>query len=420
MNQSQHTVSIQLGQPVNACLVALPAGNLFNVQYDRVIKPALEQAGFLPLRAHDAYLKPDAIPEAWRSLRSARLLLAELTGRDPSVFYYLGLAHAIGLPVLAIARSEADVPPAMHPARCLYYDVQDPFWGESLKASLTETVARITRETHAAPFLEGISPVQAAAPAVAEPRPRVQAQPPSPRSRFAPAYEDDAAPARTHTPDTESRPRVYGEGARLRSTFPIPEEREPVAPAANLLAPSRPTPNLDSSGPRTRAEDFLPRGRAAYPEAPRFEAQPRPETEAVAVADREAYPRRFPSLAGQRRDAPPQIAGVWQGAFVTEGTEYQGVMKVHQDGDGLSAVMQVTYISREAQVVVEEEFFGTVSGRDLALSGINYAFIQKGKAKEYTLDNFELTLSGDGQRLTGVVKAQDVEGEAAFTHIQEG
>ncbi len=448
MNREPERIAVNLGKQENTCLIALPAGNLFQIQYDRVIRPSLEDAGLEPQRLQDAYLRSEAIADSWRSLRSARLLVAELTGRDASVLYYIGLAHAIGKPVLTIARAEADVPPALRGQHCLFYDVQDPFWGESLKACLRDAIAHLAQSPRPSAFLEGVTAFTAVSPVAAESRTRTRQEEPGVKSRLTEVYDDGPALVRSPSAEgrsrpTEARPRLFGEGPSPRSPFPLPDDQDTFAPADSQEEPRprrfaqepQPRPQAtafrpaertsDEPRPRSRTEDFLPRRRTAYPEAPSYETDRLEETarsraEAIAVSDRDADPpRRFPSLARQRRETQPVIAGVWQGVFATEGTEYQGVMKMHQDTDGLSAVMQVTYISRDAQVVVEEEFFGSLAGRDIALNGINYVFVQKGKAKEYTLDNFELTVSADGQRLTGKVKAADVEGEAVFTRVQE-
>lgn len=387
MEQDLQSIAIQLGVQEATCLVALPAGHPYQVQYDRVVRPVLEHAGITPRRSQEIYSGPDTLQESWRCLRSSRLLVAELTGRDPSVLYYVALAHAIGKPVLALARAGAEVPPAMRDHACLTYDVQDPYWGETLSAALQEALARILRQPMPAAFLEGISPLPAAASRTPQQRgvaleAASAGRPVATNGGFLPSYHPGQP-----QPIQEGRPGAFDSEGRSR-----------FAPAA-----SRETAEV-------YAEDFLPSSRAARRNGV-------PQANGVAVAERDPYPRRFPSL--MRKEAMPQVTGVWQGSFTTEGTEYQGLVKVHQDADGLSAAMRVTYISRDAPVEVEEEFLGAVSGRDVTLSGVNYAFIQKGKAREYTLDNFELTLSPDGQRLAGKVKAQDVEGEASFTRVSE-
>jgi hypothetical protein len=68
------------------------------------------------------------------------VLVAELTGRNPNVFYELGLAHALNKPVVLVSASQADVPFDLHHIRVIYYDMRDPFWGDKLIAKVAENV----------------------------------------------------------------------------------------------------------------------------------------------------------------------------------------------------------------------------------------------------------------------------------------
>ena len=80
------------------------------------------------------------IDQIWDGIHAARVLVAELTGRNPNVFYELGLAHALQKPVVLVASNEGDIPFDVKHIRVIYYDVQDPFWGEKLIAKLAENV----------------------------------------------------------------------------------------------------------------------------------------------------------------------------------------------------------------------------------------------------------------------------------------
>jgi hypothetical protein len=73
-------------------------------------------------------------------IHQAKVLVAELTGRNPNVFYELGIAHALQKPVVLVSSNEADVPFDVQHIRVIYYDVFDPFWGEKLIAKIAENV----------------------------------------------------------------------------------------------------------------------------------------------------------------------------------------------------------------------------------------------------------------------------------------
>ena len=74
-------------------------------------------------------------------------MLADVTGKNPNVFYELGLAHAIGKPVVIVTRSMDDVPFDLRALRVIEYDVQDPEWSDVLVAKIEKAL----REVLAAP-----------------------------------------------------------------------------------------------------------------------------------------------------------------------------------------------------------------------------------------------------------------------------
>jgi hypothetical protein len=67
-------------------------------------------------------------------------LVAELTSKNPNVFYELGLVHALNKPVVLVSSNDKDVPFDLHHIRVIYYDVQDPFWGSKLIEKVAENI----------------------------------------------------------------------------------------------------------------------------------------------------------------------------------------------------------------------------------------------------------------------------------------
>ena len=55
-------------------------------------------------------------------------MIAELSGRNPNDGPDLGLAHAIGKPIVLLTRNEEDVPFDLKALRYIYYDPNNPFW----------------------------------------------------------------------------------------------------------------------------------------------------------------------------------------------------------------------------------------------------------------------------------------------------
>lgn len=88
----------------------------------------------------DIYGTGKIIDQIWRGNQSARVLVAELTGRNPNVLYELGLAHALRKPVVLVSSNKDDVPFDVQHVRVIYYDKNDPFWGQKLIEKVSENI----------------------------------------------------------------------------------------------------------------------------------------------------------------------------------------------------------------------------------------------------------------------------------------
>jgi hypothetical protein len=124
--------------------------------YGYIIAPAVRSAGLEPYRA-DLDLSPGAITTKMLSeLLSARIIIADLTGRNPNVFYELGIAHSFARPLISIADSSRTLPfdakderiieLGDYPSSGLTY-VQ----GETAKAALQESLALILSDNYVPP-----------------------------------------------------------------------------------------------------------------------------------------------------------------------------------------------------------------------------------------------------------------------------
>ena len=132
-------VSVAAG---DSCFVIMPFANPIGGYYELIYEPAIKKTGLTPIRADtDIFGTGKIIEQIWAGLQRAKVLVAELTGRNPNVLYELGLAHALHKPVVLISSNEADVPFDVRHVRVIYYDVNDPFWGDKLIAKVSENVA---------------------------------------------------------------------------------------------------------------------------------------------------------------------------------------------------------------------------------------------------------------------------------------
>ena len=123
--------------------VISPFGEPFDTYFSHIIKPALEDCGMYAVRGDSLYRPTTIVDDIWQGIREAKLLIAELTDRNPNVFYELGLAHAISKPVILISKSIDDVPFDLRSIRVLVYDKDHPDWGNKLRVSLTKAIQEV-------------------------------------------------------------------------------------------------------------------------------------------------------------------------------------------------------------------------------------------------------------------------------------
>ena len=127
--------------PTDSCFVMMPFASPLGGYYESVYKPAIEKAGLQPVRADaEIFGAGKIMDQVWSGIRRAKVLVAELTQRNPNVFYELGLAHALKKPVVLISSNEDDVPFDLQHIRVIYYDVNDPFWGQKLLSKVAENI----------------------------------------------------------------------------------------------------------------------------------------------------------------------------------------------------------------------------------------------------------------------------------------
>src|SRR5262249_36599906 len=94
---------------------------------------------------HLRCLRADAISrsgsitaEIWRHVNEAMCVIADLSGRNANVFYEIGLAHALGKPVVLLSRDASDVPFDLRHLRIVQYD-----HGAGLKAIRSQLLSAI-------------------------------------------------------------------------------------------------------------------------------------------------------------------------------------------------------------------------------------------------------------------------------------
>ena len=121
----------------------------FDTEYDAVydaIKKAVSDAGLYCQRVDDIWDSDHIMADVASLLWRAEVIVADLTGRNPNVFYEVGLAHALPRKTVMLTQDSSDVPFDLRSIRYLRYDMDDVIYhdGFDLKRDLKKRLQRLT------------------------------------------------------------------------------------------------------------------------------------------------------------------------------------------------------------------------------------------------------------------------------------
>lgn len=126
----------------NLCFIIMPFNHLLNPIYESIIKPILKELTYNPLRADEIFTSKPIIDDIWENIKKSKFLIADLTGRNPNVFYELGLAHALLKEVILLTQNLNDIPFDLRHYRIIVY--QDSISGaDKLKSTLKEFILEL-------------------------------------------------------------------------------------------------------------------------------------------------------------------------------------------------------------------------------------------------------------------------------------
>jgi hypothetical protein len=130
----------EFGVDPDLCFVLMPFGASWSDRvWRRHIRPSVESAGMKCIRADDLFTPGVIIDDIWRSINRASVVIADLTGRNPNVFYELGLAHAASVPAIIVCQDCES--PAFDTAHLRQIRYQDNSEGcEKLEIDLRESL----------------------------------------------------------------------------------------------------------------------------------------------------------------------------------------------------------------------------------------------------------------------------------------
>lgn len=295
MAMSSNRAIVDLESITNTCFVVMPFHSLFGAEYERVLRPAIKNVGLECKRGDEIYTHQSIVQDIWKSIRGARVIVAELSGRNPNVMYEIGMAHAIGKPIVLLTRDQEDVPFDLRALRYIYYDPNNPFWGQDLQSDLTKVLRKILDEASLASNLAGITV----------------------------------------------------------------EVTLPPAPSAPL-----------------------------------------PET-AVEIPERD-------------------FSGSWSTSWLSimKEREHEAILIIPPEHSrNLMATVTVSFTRDEQRTIIAETLTGRAEDSHLSLAGVTYTYIERGSSRSYSLDNFELEISEDGQTMRGEARLRHGNRPVVFRRL---
>lgn len=129
------------------CFIVMPFGDSdLQIVYEDFVKPTLaENCDLECQRGDDVFGSNVIMDDILKSIRSADVILADLTRKNANVFYEVGICHALGKPVVLLAQSVDDVPFDLRHRRVLLYEYS-PRGCKRLEGNLKNNMNAVLKE----------------------------------------------------------------------------------------------------------------------------------------------------------------------------------------------------------------------------------------------------------------------------------
>ncbi|AKB31336.1 hypothetical protein MSSIH_0646 [Methanosarcina siciliae HI350] len=105
---------------LNLVAVMMPFSSDFNGVYD-AIKESCRNVGVNCQRVDDIWKNSTIIQDIFELIYTSSIVIADLSGKNPNVFYEIGIAHTLGKTVIPIVQNFNDIPFDLQHHRALTY-----------------------------------------------------------------------------------------------------------------------------------------------------------------------------------------------------------------------------------------------------------------------------------------------------------
>ena len=97
-------------RPKPFAFVLMPLGDEFNDTYQLGVRAACEAAGAFCERVDEQIFEGSILQRIYNQIDKADMIIADMSGKNPNVFYETGYAHALGKRVILLTQTAADIP----------------------------------------------------------------------------------------------------------------------------------------------------------------------------------------------------------------------------------------------------------------------------------------------------------------------
>lgn len=119
--------------------MAMPFRDDLKAVYTDHVRPVAARLGLSCNRADDIFSASSIMGDVWSAIYHADACIVDCTGRNPNVFYELGIAHTLGRITIPIAQSIDDIPSDLRHLRFIVYQYTPPGM-QQFEAALTKTL----------------------------------------------------------------------------------------------------------------------------------------------------------------------------------------------------------------------------------------------------------------------------------------
>jgi hypothetical protein len=119
--------------------VAMPFSSGLQPIYDDHICTVCSSLAVSVGRADDFYAAGTIMNQIWAAIYFSKIVVADCTGRNPNVFYEIGVCHTLGRPTILLAQTIDDVPFDLRHLRYIIY-AYTPRGMKAFEADLTKAL----------------------------------------------------------------------------------------------------------------------------------------------------------------------------------------------------------------------------------------------------------------------------------------